>query len=137
MRFVLFLICLCTLLLQGEVSFGTGTHNGTKHYSLRRGPSKGHIIPTHGARLHSHTAVIYSNSGDDFKDVYFLDDDNEDEETDNVPAPEYRIPALLIPASAYLSYASLLDHSTNCFGAARPAVVQATDRYLMLGVLRI
>jgi hypothetical protein len=119
------------------VAFGTGTHYQNRHYSLRKSSSKGHITPTHGLRLHSHAAIVYSNSGADFKDLYFLDDDYDDEDSETVTATEYRCPARIQSAVAYLSYASLLDHSTNCFGAARPAVVQATNKYLMLGVLRI
>ncbi len=134
MRVVLFLLCLCSVLLNGELSVHGAARLSSSAYAAAEhfgGHEQNAIAAGNPYRFLAENA-----HASDFKDDV-IEDNFEDEEVDGLSAlPTNRF----CPAQSdagYLSFSSLLKHSSNCFASPKPSFAPVSDRYLLQGVLRI
>jgi hypothetical protein len=129
MRVAIFLICLFYLLLGGYNYVYTGSHHNSDSPVW-------HIKKNHQAKFtkknQGYPAIKEARPDQD--EVFFITDDREDEDTNNLTARKYKLLAGYFYA---LAYAADLTHLNSLYKAPRSIHSLLSNKYITQRALRI
>lgn len=135
MRVVLFFMCLCFLLLQGDAPVFAGSYHSENSYAVKQ-PTENKQPVILIAAGKAHAAITDPNLDTELE--YFIGDDKiEDEDSNDFSAQKDRLPARSHLVNTYPSYPAILNYRCNCFKAPPFFFRPVTDKCILLSILRI
>jgi hypothetical protein len=131
MRLVLFLVYLCSVLAQGMPAAYAGIQSSSLHSTKRH--AKHHRI----GLIHSIQGNFLTKSPVDMEVEDVMDDDAEDDDLFFLSSYPGEFIAVLISHCVHYTYATQSGCHSYGLKAAAPFTGKATDKHILLGVLRI
>lgn len=142
MRFVIFLVSLCCLLLKGD----TGVYASTIHSDINYTPTK--QIPQHTKHTPKKQSANSNKTTPDYSAIdeitiesdNLIADDSEEEDVLKCLAARHKLPvrySTLRVGATSPSYLSFLNYHGKYFNASPCLFGQVSYKYLVLGVFKI